>query len=202
MCENPTTELNSTTESETWRDVVGYEGWYSVSSLGRVRRDARGTLRGSTTRAGRLLSDRTLNYGYRFVCLTVNGLERNFPVHRLVAEAFHGPRPEGLHINHIDGVKTNNHPSNLEYVTPKENGSHAAAMGLYPTGDSHWRSRMPERGARGETAGLAKLTNDNVRDIRKALANGEKGVDIAVRYGVSPTAISRINKGHTWHHVD
>lgn len=42
-------------------------------------------------------------------------------IHSLIAEAFLGPRPEGYDIDHIDGDKSNNHPSNLEYVTHKEN---------------------------------------------------------------------------------
>lgn len=51
-------------------------------------------------------------------------------VHSLVCEAVYGPRPEGYEINHKDGIKTNNHPSNLEYCTGEENRTHAVALGL------------------------------------------------------------------------
>ncbi len=51
-------------------------------------------------------------------------------VHSLVAQYFIGPRPEGYQVNHIDGNKTNNHYSNLEYVTPMQNIRHSVETGL------------------------------------------------------------------------
>jgi hypothetical protein len=54
-------------------------------------------------------------------------------IHSIVAEVHYGPRPEGLVINHKDGNKLNNHPSNLEYCTLKENIAHAIRSGLHIT---------------------------------------------------------------------
>ncbi len=61
-------------------------------------------------------------------------------VHHVVAQHCIGPRPDGLVINHKDGVKTNSHPTNLEYVTHKENIHHAIKMGTHVASDP---TRMP-----------------------------------------------------------
>ena len=59
--------------------------------------------------------------GYRYVALFYDDQKRRRPVHQLVAEAFIGPRPPGLHVCHNDGDPANNQPSNLRYDTPSEN---------------------------------------------------------------------------------
>jgi hypothetical protein len=68
--------------------------------------------------------------GYLSLVTVWSGRRRSVRVHVLVAEAFLGPRPPGMDINHKDAVKTNNRPENLEYVTHTENMRHAARMGL------------------------------------------------------------------------
>ena len=65
-----------------------------------------------------------------FVTLSKNGKYKPTKVHKLVAAAFIGPRPEGLEINHIDGDHQNNAASNLEYCTQSENMKHAVRLGL------------------------------------------------------------------------
>jgi hypothetical protein len=62
--------------------------------------------------------------GYLRVALYVDGRKINRTVHSLVAACFLGPRPDGRHVNHIDGNKANNRRENLEYVTPLENALH------------------------------------------------------------------------------
>jgi len=56
---------------------------------------------------------------------------KNVQIHQLIAELFHGKRPSNLVVNHKDGVKTNNHPDNLEYVSIAENIHHAIKNGLH-----------------------------------------------------------------------
>jgi hypothetical protein len=109
---------------ERWLPVVGYEGYYEVSNQGNVRTVAR-TL---TTKAGvkkpvraRILKAGTTNHGYRLVVLSKDARGCSYLVHRLVAEAFIGPRPKGADIRHADGTRTNNQLTNLSYGTRSEN---------------------------------------------------------------------------------
>lgn len=59
-----------------------------------------------------------------------NGREE--AVHRIVAEVVHGPCPDGKNVNHVDGVKSNNRPDNLEYATQSEQVAHSYAAALRP----------------------------------------------------------------------
>lgn len=97
---------------ERWVGVVGYEGLYEVSSLGRVRGIKR----------GKILRTHPDRNGYLRVRLSRGGIVTNRVVHRLVCEAFHGPAPEGrpwaLHGERGESVNT---PDNLRWGTPKDN---------------------------------------------------------------------------------
>lgn len=74
-------------------------------------------------------------YGYlRAQFVYANTKHKNKRLHQLVAEAVYGPKPEGMTVNHKDGNKLNNHPSNLEYATHAENIEHATRLGLMPSG--------------------------------------------------------------------
>lgn len=103
--------------SEEWRDVVGYEGIYHVSSHGRVRR----VLASQGTRPGPLKPTRNVRNGYYSVMLWRDGKSKRITVHRLVALAFLGPAPEGLEVCHGDDDKSNNRVENLRWDTHSEN---------------------------------------------------------------------------------
>jgi hypothetical protein len=118
-------------EKEEWRSVVGFEGSYSVSNLGRVRRN----IAENNTYAGRILNpskDNNKNFRYLRVHLVYGPIKKYCTVHSLVAASFLGPCPDKLQINHIDGIKTNNRIVNLEYITQPENMAHAKRVGLLP----------------------------------------------------------------------
>lgn len=110
-------------DTEVWRPVRGFEGVYEVSFDGKVRRIAPG--RGA--KVGRILKPTTNRKveGYLFLFLYRECKSTRHYVHRIVAEAFHGPAPEGQEVNHIDGDKLNCCASNLEWVTKQENARHA-----------------------------------------------------------------------------
>lgn len=117
---------------EEWKDIViekngviyDFTGKYQVSNLGNVRSL---NYKGNVGKIGILKPKRSKN-GYLFVSLFVNGKEKkqkNYYIHRLVATAFIlNDDPNKTEVNHIDENSQNNHYSNLEWVTPKENSNH------------------------------------------------------------------------------
>lgn len=107
-------------------------------------------------------------------------------VHQLVLRAFLGY--SDLQVNHIDGIKTNNHISNLEYVTQSENMKHAFRIGL--------------KTVTGENNPRCKLTKSQVLQIREIYLEGDMSKkELSVRYGVTQENIQRIIKRRTWKHI-
>lgn len=167
-------------EQEEWRPVVGYEGWYEVSNLGRVRR----VRAGAHTHAGRLRTATPDDKGYPQLDLYKNGKGKHYSVHCLVAYAFLGPCPTGYEVNHKDRNPANPQLSNLEYVTKSQNSRHAFEHGRIPL--------------RGEEVGNAKLTGLAVLAIRNST---ESQSALAARYGVSQLTIRRVRLGDVWKHA-
>lgn len=106
--------------SEKWKDIEGYEGAYQVSDLGRVRslpREAKHPTHGTCQLKGRVLKHFFNNFGYHQVGLS----GRTFNVHKLVAEAFLGRRPEGHEVRHGPAGLGDNSVDNLSYGTRQQN---------------------------------------------------------------------------------
>lgn len=154
-----------------------------VSSTGRVVSLARSCVR--PLRSGEEswqsyeeveLTQRSIGAGYRAVGTKVNGKQRTLYVHRLVATAFID-KPEGKEeVNHLDGDKTNNCVSNLEWATRRENQVHMAKRGT---------TRM-------------KLKEEQVIRIRKMLQNNVKPCVVAETFGVSVSTVRHIEARRTW----
>ena len=115
---------------EIWKPIEGYEGYYEVSNLGRVRSlerfiQRKGTHGGQTVH-GKIKSQETNNKGYLMVNLMKNNRTRVVTVHRLVATAFvENPSPkEFVFVNHKDENTLNNRAENLEWCTPKYNSNY------------------------------------------------------------------------------
>lgn len=176
---------------EEWRDVVGYEGFYQVSNLGRVRsldRYVRHSSGGKMLRRSKVLKLTPDVDGYSTVGLYLGGKSSTFKVHRLVAEVFI-PNFDNLpEVNHKDGVKSNNNLGNLEWSTHKENMQHAFKTGL----------AKPNR---GESCHTAKLCRADIPVIRARLANGESLKAIASAYSVDPSTIWSIKIRESWAHI-
>lgn len=108
---------------EVWLPVVGFEGFYEVSNLGRVRSLERIVRRtnGTHLQKAKEMKLRFDPQGYSRVTLCTNGVARHFLVHRLVAMAFI-PNPDNKpSIDHLDGCPSNNRVDNLRWVSAKEN---------------------------------------------------------------------------------
>jgi len=170
------------TPPEIWRPVPGWEGIYSVSDLGRVRRDKpvprnpTGILLGSPARDG-----------YLQVNLHAHGHDSTLLTHRLVLLAFVGPCPGGHEVNHKNGIKIDNRLVNLEYVTHTRNMQHAAVAGWGPSGAGHpW----------------AKITPEIVRLIRKLRSDGLTYRAISAVVGVNESTIGYVVRGDSWKHVE
>lgn len=124
--------------------------------------------------------------GYMVVYVSdVGKLQR---VHRLVAETFlQDSQFFGLDVNHIDGVKTNNHVTNLEWCTRSHNIIHAKELGL--------------NRSRGETHVDSIHTEAEIRVVCSYLEQGFRNQDISSMTGLSTGAISDIRIGRRWKHV-
>lgn len=108
---------------EVWKDIDGYDGYYQVSNMGRVRsvdRIVNGRW-GDTFRKGIVLKQKTNNKGYKMVDLHKDGKPKTYQVHRLVAESFIPNPNNNPIINHKDENKLNNHVDNLEFCTQSYN---------------------------------------------------------------------------------
>jgi len=170
---------------EEWRPVVGFEGLYEVSDFGRVRSVGRVVARGNNQIPipERILKQSTLKQTERHpsvrknVELWKNGERKRCPVSRLVCKAFVENPDNKPHVNHIDGNSENDHASNLEWVTAKENNAHAHRLGLI----SRESSRRKVRGTHHKTGEVVEF--DSLTDAAK-------------RFGVTKGAIGACIHGY------
>lgn len=171
---------------EIWKEIVGYEGLYEISNLGRVKSLARKTGRRSfneVIRKPKLWSMHNGKWTYHLIILCKARKKSTKKIHRLVAEAFI-PNPENKpEVHHIDFDTTNNRVENLKWTTHHENSLHS--VGRYASGTRNGQSRF------------------NVEDIRFIKqSQGNIGArNLAKIYGVCPWTIYHIWKGHTYKNV-
>ena len=154
-----------------WRSIPGFSR-YEVSNDGHVKHLEAHPKNPKKMPAGGVMSPGWAGAGYSQVHLRDDaGVMRDWYVHQLVAMVFIGPRPDGKEINHIDGIKTHNCVSNVEYCTRRENNIHAIRTGLRPR----------------------KISLENADKIRAEYAiNKQCHRRIAYRYGVHRSTISNI----------
>lgn len=160
--------------TEYWRPVVGYEGLYEVSDLGRVK-GPKG-----------IVKPKAMSNGYHRTDLWKQGKRWRPLLHRLVAMTFIPNPRQCSQVNHIDGIKTNNVVSNLEWCTPSENALHAVAL----------------RGLHGQNSSAAKLSEHDVIAIRVMLSKGIPGNWLAKVFSITNTQITHIRKGSQWRRIN
>ena len=165
-------------KKEIWKDVVGYEEYYMISSYGKVW--SKRTNKEIKTTLGKtgyyVFSTRLEGRKSKAICLKV---------HRLVATAFIENTENKPYVNHKDGIKTNNYADNLEWCTAKENSIHSIEVGLF--------------NPYGEDNNISKLKDKDVIEIVNLMKEGKlKQTEIAKKYKVDKGTIQDIKFGKTW----
>lgn len=175
-------------EGEAWRDVVGYEGIYQVSNLGRVKSlDRRNHRKHAYKGKIKKLTDLK---GYKAVRLCKTGSQNTSLVHRLVAACFI-PNAKNLpDINHKNCIKSDNRVENLEWISEKDNTKHAILNG-----------RMNH--LFGENNSLSKLTIRDVNEIRGLYLTGKyTHQEISKIYGVKKSVIGKVVNNTNWYNEE
>lgn len=173
---------------EVWKPIPGHEG-YEASDCGRIRSIGRKVFGktkwggyGWRTYKGRVLKPQKRKADQDHLCVRLGQVNARF-VHQLVMLAFVGPPPAGLIVLHHDDDPTNNRLSNLRYGTHVDNEADK---------DRHGRVSW------GESRPAAKLTEADVREIRKS----ERGFyELARQYGVAASTIWQVRSGRSWKRV-
>ena len=154
---------------EIWKEIKGYEGYYQISNLGNVRSLNRivngGNNQKTQRKKGKNMTLIRTDDGYLKVRLSKEGVRKEYSVHRLVALVFSGENYfEGAEVNHINCIRDDNRPENLEWVTHSENIIYSYKVG--------------NRDNRGINNPRATYTEDEILFIRKLFDNGMTTMEI------------------------
>lgn len=163
------------------KSIPGFDGYWATD-MGEIVSDLSGELL--------ILKQRTVK-GYQLVtmsCLATGKRQRvRMQVHRLVAMAYHGLPLDMQHCRHLNGISTDNRPSNLAWGSAVDNARDAIRHGTLGPG-------MKARNR--------KLTDTQVLEIRARCASGESHAKLSVEYGISQGYIPILVKGHAWSCLD
>jgi hypothetical protein len=161
-------------DTEIFLPIRGYEGIYEISNYGTLKRLDKGTFpKGSPNKQG-----------YIRYKLSVNDVCKNYFGHVLVAKAFIANTENKPQVNHIDGNAKNNHVSNLEWCTAKENVRHAFRTGLSTN--------------KGINNSRCRLSETQVIEIYKSK---ETALNLSKIYNVNPCTIRDIKRNRNWKHL-
>lgn len=176
---------------ENWMYIVGYEGLYQVSTLGRVRSldrvITRGGLRsGDLPLKGKIKEQTSNKDGYKKVTLCARGLGETKLVHRIVAEAFLPNKYNLPLVLHRDDVPYNNRVDNLKWGTQQDNMDDMVSKG---------------RQIRGEDHPGTSVTDLDVLFIRYWCNTGYGDRAVSEVFNIGRKAVNRIKLRRTWRHV-
>ena len=180
---------------EKWVPVYGFEGFYEVSSFGRVRSvdhytepkiDSMGRRQPRTLMRGKIISQRKHQFGYWVVTLSKNNKVFTRVVHRLVAEGFYGARPKGNVIRHLNGNPEDNRVENLAYGTQKENMQDAIEQNTLEYGERRFN---------------ALHTNEEIKQLKRDLICGMTTGEAAKKYKMPQSQVWKVAMGRAWGRV-
>jgi len=167
-------------KEEIWKDIIGYEGLYKVSSVGNIK----------SLRCKGLIREKTMKLsinenGYLMVNLCKNNKVKIWRVHRIVLTAFVPNQENKCDVNHINGIKTDNRVENLEWNTRSENLCHAFRTGLRINGE---KNRIAS-GKKCRERCSKKVINIVTKEIYESCKEASK------KYGISKSHLSNMLTG-------
>jgi hypothetical protein len=173
--------------NETWKEF-GDLNAYRISNSGEAQsRLARNGGKGKPKpftewKTLKQSAGKTDSYGgfYMVIAARIRGKVKTIRVHRLMAELFIREVKAGEQVNHIDGDRRNNSLSNLEIVSPKENIQNALKRGVFH---------------KGQRALKGKISREMVMEIQKLISDGKMNKEIAKKFNIDPSNVSRIRHG-------
>lgn len=172
---------------EIWKQFRDYP--YQVSNTGKIKSMPR-VLKtrggGSFISKEKILKPAMDKCGYVRFAIMINKKLTTFKLHRVVCEVFNGK--SNLEVNHIDGNKSNNHSTNLEWVTRSENLKHAFNSGL----------AIPMT---GQLNPASKIKESQAVEILRLLDSGVGPIEISKRLGISKNITKDISRGRTWKYL-
>ena len=173
-------------EGEIWKDIIGWEGLYKISNLGRIK--SLKWREGSNKNPKEypiILKQRLCNKGYCMSQFRDNNRNKSVKVHRLVGIHFIENINNLPQINHINGVKTLNTVKNLEWITNLDNMRHSYSIGLR------------NESSKGEMNGRAIL---NEKDVIYIYTNPDRKTipEIIKDFNLSNSTVNNIYNGKNW----
>ena len=173
---------------EIFKPILGYEDTYLISNKGNIKSLERKIKRKNHSFNNKeiIIKNHISKNGYEYCKLHKNKKQKSYYVHRLVAENFIPNPHKKRTVNHINGIKTDNNISNLEWMSYSENHKHAFKLGLK-------KSKI------GEEVWCSKLRNSDVLEIKWLLAEGcLSQSEISKMFNVSKSIICSIHNKKTW----
>lgn len=187
-------------ENEIWKPIKGYEGYYEISNLGRVKSIERFVKQGKLNRhvSEKLKSESINPYGYPTVTLCKDRRSRSYPIHRLIAEAFI-PNPENKpQVDHINTNRKDYSLSNLRWVTSKENSNNEKTLAHCQqntyTKEVSQRSNFTKKLRKTKTAPITVYQYSKDGNFIKEYQSSN---DACRQTGISASAIRRVINDNT-----
>ena len=175
---------------EIFKSIPEYEGLYEISNLQNVKSLNRIIIRSNGQKVKikeKILKPAIGSRGYYSVVLCNNIRQRTECIHILMAKTFISNPENKKEVNHINAITTDNRIENLEWVTHKENMTHAKLLGLikYNKGEKHYSSKL----------------KDNDIIIIRSLSGIKSHSQIAKMFTIDKSQVSRIINRKIWNHI-